>query len=171
MSLKCKIRHCKKFQCPLSKISLRYQTVIDQRLTVFQQLFRWTSVGLSKCPIDKMIGLQGNMTVWAYPQVQHYIIQSLFQTYLGTRSQKCFWKSLKFNIRRCKNFHCSLINISLHYQTVIDQKLTVSHQLFSWTTVRSWKCQIHKMIGSQNHLKIWAVPWQQHDIIQRLFQG
>ena len=55
--------HCKKFHSPLSKISLHYQTVIDHRLTVFQQLFSWTCVGLSKCPIDKMIGLQGHLTV------------------------------------------------------------------------------------------------------------
>ena len=38
-SLKFKIRHWKNFQSPLNKISLYYQTVIDQRLTVFNQLF------------------------------------------------------------------------------------------------------------------------------------
>ena len=49
----------------LSKISLHYHTVIDQRLTGFHQLFSWTSAGLSKGPIDKMIGSQGHLTVGA----------------------------------------------------------------------------------------------------------
>ena len=69
----------KVFNVLLSKISLHYQTVIDQKLTVFHQLFSWTSVGPSKCPIDKMIGSQGHPRVWGYPRVQHYIIQRLFQ--------------------------------------------------------------------------------------------
>ena len=79
-SLKFKIRHCKNIQCPLSKFSLRYQTVIDQGLTVFHQLFSWTSAGPSKCLIAKMIGSQGHLWVLAYPQVQHYIIQRLFRS-------------------------------------------------------------------------------------------
>ena len=57
------INHCKKVNCTLCKINLHYQTVIIQRLTVSQQLFTWTSGGLSKCPIDKMIGLKGHLTV------------------------------------------------------------------------------------------------------------
>ena len=53
----------KKSHCALSTISLHYQMVIDQRLTVFQQLFSWTSVGLSKCSIDKMIDSQDRLIV------------------------------------------------------------------------------------------------------------
>ena len=55
--------HYKKYYCPLSKISLHYQTVIDQKVTVLHQLFSWTSVAPSKCPINKMIGLQGHLIV------------------------------------------------------------------------------------------------------------
>ena len=128
-----KIRHCKNFQCLLSKTSLHYQTVIDQRLTVFNQLFSLTSVGPSKCPINKMIGSQGHLRVWAYPRLQHYIIQKFFQSYVRTLSQNFFWKSLKFKIRYCKNFQCPLRKLSLHYETVIGQSLTVFIQLFSWT--------------------------------------
>ena len=50
---------------PFSKVSQHYQTVINQRLTVFLQLFSLTSVAPSKCFIDKMIGLQGHLNVWA----------------------------------------------------------------------------------------------------------
>ena len=57
----------KKSYCPLSKISLHYQTVIDQRVTVLHQLFSWISVGPSKCPINKMIGLQDHLTVRVVP--------------------------------------------------------------------------------------------------------
>ena len=56
-SLKIKIRHCKNFQYPLNKISLHYQTVFDQRLTVTHLLFSWTSIGPSKRPIDYEINL------------------------------------------------------------------------------------------------------------------
>ena len=37
--------------------------MIDQRLEMFRQLFSWTTVEQSKYPIDKMIGLQGPLTV------------------------------------------------------------------------------------------------------------
>ena len=35
--------------------------LLDQRLAAFHQLFIGTSVGPSKNPIDKMIGLQGHL--------------------------------------------------------------------------------------------------------------
>ena len=47
----------------LSKTRLRYQTVIDHRLTGLHQLFSWASLGHSKCLINKMTGLQGHLTV------------------------------------------------------------------------------------------------------------
>ena len=53
----------KNFHCPLSKISLHYQTVIDQRLGILHQMFSWTSVGSLKCPIDKTSASQGHLTV------------------------------------------------------------------------------------------------------------
>ena len=52
-----------KFNVILSKISLHYQTVIDNRLTVIHQLFSLTSVGPSKCLIEKMIDSQDHITV------------------------------------------------------------------------------------------------------------
>ena len=36
--------------------------LLDQRLAAFHQLFSGTSVGPSKSPIDKIIGLQGHLT-------------------------------------------------------------------------------------------------------------
>ena len=139
-SLKFKISHCKNFQCPLTKISLHYQTPIDQKLTVFHQLFSETSVGPSKCPIDKMIDLQGHVEVWAISWIP------------------CVLKSLKIKIRHCKNFQYPLSKISLHYQNIIDQRLTVFHHGFSWTSIGSSKFPINKMIGSQGHLRVWAIP-------------
>ena len=89
---------------------------------------------------------------------------------MRTLSHKIFCKSINFKIKYCKTFHCPLRKISLHYQTVIDQRLTAFHQLFSWTSVGLSKCLIDKMIGSQGHLNVSEVPVVQHDIIQRLFE-
>ena len=114
---KFKIRHCKNFQCPVSKIRLHYQIGIVQNLTVFYQLLSWTSVRTSKYPIDKMIGSQDHWGSQQFLECDVY--------YLRTPSQNFFWKSLKFKIRHCKNFQSTLTKISLHSQTVIDQRLTV----------------------------------------------
>ena len=124
--------------------------MIDQRLTVFHQLFSWTSVWPSKCPIDRMIGLQGHLTIWSVP----WLLWVLADNSLT----EVFSKWINFQIRWCKKFDCILSKISLHYQTVIDQRLTVFYQLFSWTLVGSSKFQIDKMVGSQENLTLWAVP-------------
>ena len=79
----------KKFQCHLSQISLRYQTVIDQRLTVFHQLFSWTSVEPWKCPIDKMIGSQGCLTVSGVPWLPRVKAENSFT--------ETFWHTNKFS--------------------------------------------------------------------------
>ena len=68
----------KNFYCSLTKISLYYQTVNDQRVTVRQQLFSWTSVGASICPINKMIGLPGHRTVWGVPKVSYILNKKSF---------------------------------------------------------------------------------------------
>ena len=133
-----KIKYCKIFHCRLHIISLHYQTVVDERLTVFHQLFSWTSVGPSKYLIDKMIGPQSQLRVWAIPWMPCVLSEN--------SPQKFFWKSWKFKIRHCKNFNCLLKKISLHYQTVIDQRLTVFHQLFSWTSVGPSKCPSDKWL-------------------------
>ena len=48
--------------------------------------------------------------------------------------------------------------ISLHYQTVIDQRLRAFHQLSSWTSFGPWKCPIDKIICFQGHLTVCAIP-------------
>ena len=140
----------KKVPCPLSKINLHYQTVIDQRLTVIHQLFIWTSAGPSKCSIYKMCGSQGHLTVWRVPSVPSVLDENSFT--------ELFSKWINIQIRHCKKFHCPLSKTSLHYQTVIDQRLTVFHQLFSWTPVGPSKCPFEKIIGSEGHLTVWEVP-------------
>ena len=128
----------KNFHCRLSKIRLHYQTVTDQRLTVFHQLFSWTSVGPSRWPINKMIGLQGHLAVWGVPRVTCVLAKNSFT--------EIFSKLINVEIRRCKKFRCPLCKINLHYETVIDQKLTVVRQFFSWTSIGLSKCPIDKMI-------------------------
>ena len=61
------------------KLSCFFKLFENQRLEAFFQLFSWTSVGYSKYPINKMIGLKGHMSVWAFPRVQYYIIESPFK--------------------------------------------------------------------------------------------
>ena len=65
----------KNVHCLLSKISLHSVTASwseASSLSPTVQLdFRWTL----KCSIDKMIGLQGHLTIWAVSWVQHDIIQ------------------------------------------------------------------------------------------------
>ena len=143
-SLKFKISHCKNFYCPLSKISLHYQNIISQRLTFFsptvQLDFRWTR---------EMSGWQNDRFARPSESLSNSLnamctIEELFP------SQKLFRKLLKLKIRHCKNFQCPLSKISLHYQTGIDQRRTVFHQLFSWTSVgpnvRSTKWSVYKAI-------------------------
>ena len=139
------IRHCKKVPCPLSKISLHYQSAIDQRLTVIHQMFSWTSAGPSKFPIHKMSGSQGHLTVWRVPKVPSVLDKNSFT--------KNFFK-----MNKVSNQALQKISLYLHYQTVIGQRITILNQLFSWSSVGTSKCAIHKMIGSQGHLKIRGVP-------------
>ena len=54
--------------------------------------------------------------------------------------------------------HSPLSKTGTHYQTVIDQTLTVLHQLFSWTLDGPSKRPIDKMIGSQVHRTFCAIP-------------
>ena len=144
----------------LIKLVCFFKLFLNQSLEAFCQLFSWTSVGLSGCLIDQMIRSQGNLRVWVYPRVQHYIIQKLCQSCLRTPSQKLFWKLLKFKMRHCKNFQCTLSKICLYHQTVIDQRPTIFHQLFSWTFVALSKFPIDKMVDSQGQLRVSAIPWK-----------
>ena len=51
------------FHFLLCTISLCYETLINRRLRVFQQLFIWTSVRTPKCPINNRIGSHGYLRV------------------------------------------------------------------------------------------------------------
>ena len=123
-SINFKIKYCKKFHC---KISLYYQTVTDQRLTAFHQLFTWASAGPSKCPIDKMISLQGYLTIWRV----HWL------HWLTAPPLAIFSKWIIFQITYCKKIHCHLIKFSLHSLTTSWSKassLSPTVQLdLSWT--------------------------------------
>ena len=136
--------------------------MIDQRLTNSYQLFSWTSVQPSNCWIDKMIGLQGHLNVRAVPRVASVPAKNSFTEMFSK------WKN--FQTKDSRKFYSPCSKISLHYETVIYHKLTVFHQLFSWTSVGLSKCPINKMIVWQVHLNVWAVHWVQHGHIQTLLQ-
>ena len=137
--------------------------MVDQRLNVFPQLFSWTSVGLLKSPIDKMIALQDHLNLWAVPRAPSVPAKNSFTEIFSK------WKNVWSEY--CRKFHSPLSKISLHYQSAIYHWLTVFHQLFSWTSAELSKWAIDKMIGSQGHLNVWAVPGEQYDIIQKLLQS
>ena len=119
--------------------------LLDQRLAAFYQLFSW---------ILKLSDQQNDCkAIWQSEQFSHYHVYKP-----RTLSQKIFCNWINFWIKHSKIFHCSLSKISLHYQTVIDQRLTVLHPLFSWTSVRVSKYPMDKMIGSLGHLTVWGVP-------------
>ena len=54
--------------------------MIDQRLRAFHQLFSWTLVGLSECPIDKIISSEGHLNDSEVHVLEHDIIQWLLET-------------------------------------------------------------------------------------------
>ena len=102
-------RHSNSFYCSLIKISLHYQTVIDQRLTVCHQLFSWTSFGPSECPINKLIGSEGYQTVWRIPWVPSVQAKDSITEF--------FSKWTIFEIRHCKKVHFRLCKFSVHFLT------------------------------------------------------
>ena len=60
----------------------QFKVSINSRIpyyAAFHQLFSWTSAGLSKCSIDKMISFQGHRTVWGAPWALLAISKELFQ--------------------------------------------------------------------------------------------
>ena len=97
-----------------------------------------------------MISSQGHLTVSRVPRVP-CVLRSL--------SQKIFQKLINVQIRQFKKFHCPSSKISLHYQSMIDQRLTLFHQLFSWTSVGPPKFPIDKIVSLQGHLTVWRVLW------------
>ena len=125
--------------------------LLDQRLTVFHHLLSWTSFGILKCPIDKIIGSQDHLKVLGDPRVPSVLAKNSFT--------ENFLKWINFKKRHCKNSHCPSSKITQHYQTLIDQRITVFHQLFSWSSVGPSKSGTDEMIGLQHHLTVWGVSW------------
>ena len=74
--LNVEIRACKICRCPLNKISLHYQAVIGQSLTVFYQLFSWTSVGPSKCRLTKWLARKA---IWQSEEFPEYHVLESFK--------------------------------------------------------------------------------------------
>ena len=113
----------------LIKFNLHYETVIDQMLNVFHQLLSFNSAGPLKCPIRKMVGSQGHLTVWAVPRLQCVLTKKSFT--------EDFSKLINFQITYCKKFHCLLSKYSQHCLTAYWSKassLLPTDQLdFSWT--------------------------------------
>ena len=52
--------------------------LINERLLSFHQLSSWTSVGPSKCPNNKMIGSQNQMTPWTVSWVPLVTTKEIF---------------------------------------------------------------------------------------------
>ena len=119
------IRQCKKCYCLLSKSSLHYYTVIDQRWPVFHQLFSWTWVGASKCSIHKMIDWQSEQL----PNYHVYLVRNL--------SQKIFCKCIVFEIRHFRKVHYPFCKFSLHSLTASWSEVSSLSPIvqldFSWT--------------------------------------
>ena len=196
-SLKFKIRHSKNFQCPLNKVSLHYQTVIDQRLTVFSNC----SVGLQLDPGNvRTTKWSVCKTIWESEQfpacnttssrdsfkansfeMNKYLNQplrkisnnfdkiSLVLQFPGFNitSSRGSYKANSFEMNEYPNQplkKLAIISIKLAYffKLFWSQTLEPFCKLFRWTSVGLSKCPINKMIGLQDHLTVWAIPWRPH---------
>ena len=125
--------------------------MVVQRLAHFLQLFSWTSVGPTKCPINKMIASQPYCTVWGVPwllcvQAKNSFTEMVFE-------MKEF---LKLGI--VKKFIFFYVNLASILWLLLDQRLAAFHQLFIWTSDGSSKFLINKIIVPQRYLAVWAVP-------------
>ena len=111
------------------KLACFFKLFENQRLEAFSQLFSWTSVGYSKCPINKMIGLQGHLSVWAFPRVQYYIIESPFKA--------SSVKMNEFPNQPLKRINNDFDKISLLFQFVLKSEarrpLPTAQLDFRWT--------------------------------------
>ena len=116
----------------------------SERLAVIHQLFSWTSAGpFLRCPIDN------DQLSEESPDYHVYQLRTLSQNFFG--------KWVNFKIGHSKKFYCLLCKTLPCYQTMIHERLTIFHQLFSWTLVGPSKCPIDKKIGSQGYLRVWGV--------------
>ena len=98
--------HLKKLEMISIKLTCFFKLFQDQRIQAFYQLINWISVGPSKCPINKMIGSQGHLTVWRVPWV---LCEQAKSSLL-----KFFSKWIIFQIRHFKK----LIAVYIDYKKV-----------------------------------------------------
>ena len=106
--------------------------MINQRLTVFHQLFSWTSSGSPKSPFDKMIVRKA---IWQSEEFPDYPMYRL-----RAPSLKIFSKGIIFQITFFKKVHCPLSKFSLHsltafwaaFHQLISQTLKMSNQQKDW---------------------------------------
>ena len=163
-SINFKIKYCKKFPC---KIRLYYQTVIDQRLIAFHQLFSWTSAG---SPNARSIKWSVRKAIWQPQEFPDYPIYRL-----RAPSLKIFSKWIIFQITYCKKVHCPLSKFILHSLTASWSKascLSPTVQLdFSWTHEISYRQNDRFARGSDslsNSLSTMGTIWE---LLQRIFFG
>lgn len=76
-----------------------FQILVDHRLAAFHQLLR-----LTKRLVHKAI--------WKSEESPKYYVSSA-----KVLSKSTFSKGMNFQTRHCKNFHCTLVEITLHFQT------------------------------------------------------
>ena len=100
------IKYCKKFHCHLHKISLHYQTMIDQRLTALYQLFSWT-LQMSDWQNDQFPSSDDNL--------KSSLTSAMYR--LRFASLKILSKWIIFQIRHCKKVNCLLNKFCLHSLT------------------------------------------------------
>ena len=125
----------KKINCAFDKLSLLLQTVLESEARGFLALFSWTSVGLSQCPIDKIIGWEGHLTVWKVTRVESVLTKNSINEF--------FLKEINLQVRHRKNVHCPLSCINLHSLTGSRSEtssVSPTVQLdFSWTLEMSYQ--------------------------------
>ena len=106
-------KHCKNLIMLSKKLACFFNLFCDQRLSSIHQLFSWTSVGPSKCKIDKMISSQGALTFRIVPCVQRGIIEKS-----SFKIISFFWNDWISNPNIEKKFDRAFEKISLLFQTV-----------------------------------------------------
>ena len=135
------------------ELACTFQLLVDHRLAALHLLdFNWTL---------KMIGLCGHLTIWAVLLVSRVISKTLFQRH--------FFQNIWISKSYIQKVFCVINKISVNFQTA-SRSHAPFHQMFSWTSVRSLKCSIYKMVRLQSQMTTWAVPWVPHVISKVLFR-
>ena len=129
---------------------MHYQTLINQRLKVFHQLFSWTSVGPSKCSTKWSV----QKSIWEFEQFPGCNMPSSW----GSFKVNSFEMN-EFPNQPLKKLVIISIKLACFFKLFYNQRLQAFYQLISWTSVGLSKCPIDKMISSQGHLIVWRVPW------------